>query len=155
LVAAEAVVSGGSIDEFDVAGVLTQLVDKSLIAVDEDDAGARYRLLESIRQYAQERLEAAGDAAEVRRRHPDHYGALPRAASPRLRGRDQVAAANGAARDVDNFRAALDWAVDSASPEHALRLVAPLAVNGVVIGYAAMDWADAAVDIEGAAAQTL
>ena len=53
--------------------MLSQLVDKSLVGVDEDDAGVRYRLLESIRQYAQERLEAAGDAAEVRRRHADHY----------------------------------------------------------------------------------
>jgi predicted ATPase/class 3 adenylate cyclase len=155
LVAAEAVVSGGSIDELDVAGVLTQLVDKSLVVVDDDDAGARYRLLESIRQYAQERLEAAGHSAEVRRRHAAHYVALAEAAGPRLRDRHQVAAANEAAREVDNFRAAFDWAVDSSSPEHALRLVAPLAVNGVVIGYAAMDWADAAVDVEGAAAQPL
>ena len=94
LAAAEAVVSGGSLDEFDVADVLSQLVDKSLVVVDEDDAGVRYRLLESIRQYAQERLEAAGDAAEVRRRHADYFVAVAEAAGPRLRGREQVAAAD-------------------------------------------------------------
>ena len=155
LAAAEAVVSGGSIDEFDVAGVLSQLVDKSLVVVDEHDAGVRYRLLESIRQYAQERLEAAGDAAEVRRRHADYFVAVAEAAVPRLRGREQVAAADEAARDVDNFRAAFDWAVEVPSPDHALRLVAALAVNGVTIGYAAMDWADTAVDIPDAAAHPL
>ena len=131
--------------------MLSQLVDKSLVVVDEDDAGVRYRLLESIRQYAQERLEAAGDAAEVRRRHADHYVAVAEAAGPRLRRGDQIAAAAEAARDTDNFRAALDWAAETPAPDHALRLVAALAVNGMTIGYAAMDWADTAVDIRGRA----
>ncbi len=52
------------------------------------------------------------------------------------------------ARDIDNFRAALDWAVETPSPEHALRLVAPLAVQGR-IGELAMDWAATAVAIPG------
>lgn len=155
LAAAEAVVSGGAIDELDVAGVLSQLVDKSLVVVDDDDAGARYRLLESIRQYAQERLEAAGQAAEVRRRHADYFVALAENAAPRMRGREQAAAADEAARDVDNFRAAFDWAVEVPSPDHALRLIAALAVSSVTIGYAAMDWAYTAVDIPDADAHPL
>ena len=155
LAAVEAVVSGGSLDEFDVADVLSQLVDKSLVVVDEDDASQRYRLLESIRQYAQERLEAAGDAAEVRRRHAEHYVAVAEAAGPRLRGREQIATATEAARDIDNFRAALDWAVETPSPDHALRLVVPLAVNGMTIGYAAMDFADTAAEIPGASEHPL
>ena len=150
LAAAEAVVSGGTLDELDVADVLSQLVDKSLVVVDEDDAGVRYRLLESIRQYAQERLEAGGEAAEVRRHHADFYVARAEAAGPRLRGRDQIVTANEVVRDVDNFRAVLDWAVETSSPDHALRLVEPLGVSGMTIGYAAMDWADSAVDIPGA-----
>ncbi len=148
--AAEAVVSGGALDELDVADALGQLVDKSLVGADESDAGVRYRLLESIRQYAQERLEAAGDAAEVRRRHAEHYVARAEVAGPHLRGQDQMAWANEVARDVDNFRAALDWAVEAPSVDHAMRLVAPLAVHGTVIGYASMDWAKSAVEIPAA-----
>jgi predicted ATPase/class 3 adenylate cyclase len=150
LAAAEAVVSGGALDELDVADVLSQLVDKSLVNVDEHDDGQRYRLLESIRQYGQERLEATGDAAEVRRRHADHYVARAEAAGPRLRGRDQVASNNEITRDNDNFRAVLDWSIETHSPDHAMRLVAPLAVNGMTIGYASMDWAETAVEIPGA-----
>ena len=155
LAAAEAVVSGGSLDEFDVADVLSQLVDKSLVGVDEDDAGVRYRLLESIRQYAQERLEAAGDAAAVRRRHADYFVAVAEGFGPRLRSRDQTVSANEAARDIDNFRAALDWAIETNAPDHAMCLVNPLAVNGVAIGYAVTDWADAATRIPGAAEHPL
>jgi len=150
LAAAEAVVSDGLLDELDVADALGQLVDKSLVGFDEDDVGVRYRLLESIRQYAQERLETAGDAAEVRRRHADHYVAVAEAAGPRLRSRDQITSANEVARDVDNFRAALDWAVETSSPDHALRIVASLGVQQTAIGYAALDWADTAVEISGA-----
>ena len=52
-------------------------------------------------------------------------------------------------RDIDNFRAALDWAVETPSPEHALRLVAPLAMRGRT-GEFAMDWAATAVAVPGA-----
>ena len=55
-------------------------------------------------------------------------------------------------RETDNFRVVLDWAVDTGSPDTALRLVAPLAVNGMAIGYSALDWAEAAVDMPGAEA---
>ena len=156
LVAAEAVVSGGMLDELDVADALSQLVDKSLVGFDDDnDAGVRYRLLESIRQYAQERLETSGDAGEVRRRHADFYVARAEAAAPRLRSRDQIETVNEVARDVDNFRAALDWAVEAPSLDHALRLVASLGVQQTAIGYAALDWAETAVEIPDASGHPL
>ncbi|MCJ7438216.1 MAG: adenylate/guanylate cyclase domain-containing protein [Acidimicrobiia bacterium] len=150
LLAAEAVMSGDDLDALDVADVLGQLVDKSLVLVDDDHAGARYRLLETIRQYAQERLETAGDAAVVRRRHAEHYVTIAEESGPRLRGAEQIAAADAVARDTDNFRAALDWAVETGSVDLALRLVAPLAVNGMAIGYSALDWADTACSVAGA-----
>jgi hypothetical protein len=53
-------------------------------------------------------------------------------------------------RETDNFRVALDWAVETGAPDPALRLVASLAVSGMAIGYSAMDWAENAVDIPGA-----
>jgi predicted ATPase len=75
LSAAESVLASVDLDVSDVVDLLGQLVDKSLVVADNndhDDGGVRYRLLESIRQYAAERLEATGDTAAVRRRHADH-----------------------------------------------------------------------------------
>ena len=144
LAGAEAVLGGDDLDQLDVADALGQLVDKSLVVVDEDSHGARYRLLETIRQYAQERLEASGDAASVRRRHAERYVEVAEQAAPHLRGSDQIASAAEVARETDNFRAALDWAAETASPDLALRMVAPLGVFGTSIGYAAMEWADTA-----------
>jgi predicted ATPase/class 3 adenylate cyclase len=151
LTAAEAVLATDDLDLLDVVDVLGQLVDKSLVVADvsDGDAGIRYRLLESIRQYAQERLQDSGESAAVRRRHADYYVALAETSGPHLRNRDQVQWGRRALRDVDNFRAALDWAVETPSPEHALRLVAPFTVTGIAIGDAARDWADVASTIPG------
>ena len=147
--AAEAVLPGDELDAADVVDVLGQLVDKSLVVVDDaNDGGVRYRLLETIRQYARERLDASGDPVALRRRHADHYVALAEASGPHLRGREHLEWTRVVARDIDNFRAALDWAVETPSPEHALRLVAPLAVGGRT-GELAMDWAATAVAIPG------
>ena len=100
-------------------------IDKSLVvAEDVEDRGTACAtgLLESIRQYAAERLEARGETAAVRRRHADHFVALAEAAGPHLRSRDQIEWVADAPRP-DNFRAALDWAIESPSPDHAIRLV--------------------------------
>jgi hypothetical protein len=148
LAAAEAVLTGDELDQLDVIDVLGQLVDKSLVIVDDDDAGLRYRLLETIRQYARERLDTEGDCAAVRRRHADCYVALAESAGPRLRGPEHLDASHIVMRDVDNFRAVLDWAVETPSAEHALRMVAPLALQGRT-GELAMDWAATAVTIPG------
>jgi len=152
LVAADAVVSDGGSATGDVMDALSQLVDKSLIAVDADDeAGTRYSLWETIRQYANGRLEASGEAAALRRRHACHYVAVAEDAGPRLRSRDQLACWAAVAREIDNFRVALDWAVEAGSADHALRIVAPLAVSYIPVGYTAMAWADTACAIPGAA----
>jgi predicted ATPase/class 3 adenylate cyclase len=149
--AAETVVGGDDLDPLAVVDVLGQLVDKSLVVADPDDDGRlRYQLLETIRQYAQEQLEASGDASTIRRRHADYCVQLAEAAGPRLRSRDQLEWAGRMARETDNFRATLGWAVETASPDHALRVVAALAVYGVRIGYSALDWAESAVTIPGA-----
>ena len=132
LAAAEAVLPDDALDATAVVDVLGQLVDKSLVVVDDTDGGVRYRLLETIRQYAQERLDASGDPIALRRRHADHYVALAETAGPHLRGRDHLEWTGFVARDIENFRAALDWAVETPSKEHALRLVAALAVDGRV-----------------------
>jgi predicted ATPase len=71
LEAAEVVASGGDVDESDVLDLLAGLVDKSLVMVPAE--GGRYGLLETVRQYADERLKEFGEGEEVRRRHLDFY----------------------------------------------------------------------------------
>jgi predicted ATPase/class 3 adenylate cyclase len=148
---AEAVLGGDDLDTLDVVDALGHLVDKSLVLAEaEEDGGLRYRLLETIRQYAQERLEASGETAAVRRCHADHFVAVVEAAGPALRSPEQIACARALAREAENLRTALDWAGETASPDHALRLVAPLAIHGIAIGYTAGPWAEAAVQVPGA-----
>ncbi len=155
LAAAEAVVAGGDIDRGDVVDLLAQLVDKSMLDVDPAAAVLRYRLLETIRQYAQERLEASGEMAALRGRHLRYYMGLAEKAGPHLRSREQVAWASMLALDTDNFRAALDWAVEAILPDEGLRLVIPLMVTGIAPGWLSTDWADIARSIPGASTYEL
>ncbi len=71
LEAAEAVCVGESVEAADILDLLTQLADKSLVVVDTQGGEARYRLLETVRQYGLDRLLEAGETAVVRRRHRD------------------------------------------------------------------------------------
>jgi predicted ATPase/class 3 adenylate cyclase len=155
LAAAEAVVSGGDIDSGDVIDLLTQLVDKSLLDVDPLARGVRYRLLETIRQYAQERLEASAEMAALRGRHLAHYIGLAEKAGPHLRGHQQITWASALALETDNFRAALDWAVEATLPDEGLRLVIPLMVTGIPTGLLSTDWPDVAQSIPGASTYEL
>ena len=85
LEAAEHVCASGGVDEDDVLDLLTRLVDKSLVLAEEAAGGvARYRLLETLRQYGQHKLAAAGAAAPLRGRHAGVYLALAEALAPDL-----------------------------------------------------------------------
>ncbi len=84
LPAAEVVCAGGEIDAADVLDLHSALVEKSLVTVEAE--GSRYNLLETVRQYAQERLEAAGDGDSARTRHLDFHVALAEEAEPCLVG---------------------------------------------------------------------
>jgi predicted ATPase len=155
LAAAEAVVSGGDINSSDVVDLLTQLVDKSLLDVDPAAGGVRYRLLETIRQYAQERLEAGGEMSALRGRHLTYYIRLSETAGPHLRSREQIAWASTLSLETDYFRAALDWAAEATLPAEGLRLVIPLMVTGIPIGWLSTDWADVARSIPDASSHEL
>jgi predicted ATPase/class 3 adenylate cyclase len=128
LEAAEAVCAGGSLNQDDVLGVLTQLVNKSLVVAErEQSQETRYRLLETIRQYALERLAASGEADAVRRRHADYYVALAEAAEPHLRSREQGAWLDRLEVEHDNLRAALGWALAGGDLETGARIAIALA----------------------------
>jgi non-specific serine/threonine protein kinase len=84
LEAAEAVAAGGDVEASNVVDLLTHLVDKSLVEFDRD--AGRYRLLETVRQYAHELLIASGEADEVRMRHLRHFVAFADGAKRQLTG---------------------------------------------------------------------
>jgi predicted ATPase len=123
LEAAEGMCSEG-LPQQDVLDLLTGLVDKSLVLADEQGVDARYRLLETIRQYAGEKLVSAGEAEAVRDRHLDWYLRLAEQAKPELIGPNQVAWLDRLERDQANLRAALEWALERGAGDRALRLVA-------------------------------
>ncbi|MGH2733957.1 MAG: ATP-binding protein, partial [Actinomycetota bacterium] len=93
--------------------LLTRLVDKSLVArVPAEQDQARYRLLESLRQFGRERLRAAGLEDDLRRRHAEHYLELAARAEIGIRGPEQGPLLDRLEADLDNLRAALEWGRD-------------------------------------------
>jgi predicted ATPase/DNA-binding CsgD family transcriptional regulator len=126
LEAAEAVGAGDSIEEADVLDLLSRLVDKSLVMAEvTGDGGVRYRMLETVRQYAREKLEESGETDAVRRRHSGWCLAFAERAEARLQGPEQATWIEHLQREHLNTQAALVWSL-KAEPETALRLVAAL-----------------------------
>jgi non-specific serine/threonine protein kinase len=124
LEAAEAIYEGEGITAEAVLDLLAQLVDKSLVIAEEQDGQGRYRLLETVRQYAAEKLAAGeGESAALRGRHLAYYVALAEGAEAALRGPMQAAAFAGLETEHDNLRAALGWAVASGTGEAGLRVI--------------------------------
>ncbi|MEU4260938.1 BTAD domain-containing putative transcriptional regulator [Streptomyces argenteolus] len=118
--AAEEVCSVEGVDARDVVAFLGSLVDKSLVvAAPDSDGGMRYRLLETVAEYASDRLDEAGERAAVERRHLVHYRELARLAEPRLRGAGQQDAIALFRREYENLRTALRRA-EAARDEHEL-----------------------------------
>jgi predicted ATPase len=128
LAAAEAVTAGGDVDEWDVLDLLTALVDKSLVATEDRDGTTRYRLLETVRDYAAAKFAERGakEATEVRLRHRDHYVAWAEAAQPQLLSWEQAVWLDRVEVEQDNLRAALAQCLADANPEPGLRLVVAL-----------------------------
>ncbi|WP_197283736.1 LuxR family transcriptional regulator [Mycobacterium sp. Marseille-P9652] len=123
--AAQGVAGSGEVERFQVLDLLTLLVDKSLVVAEKIGSATRYRLLETVRQYAQEKLLESGEANAVRTRHCDHYTAL----AIRL---DAPADGNYEQRleqveiEIDNLRAAFEWRRESSAIELALTLASAL-----------------------------
>jgi non-specific serine/threonine protein kinase len=99
----------------DVLDLLTMLVDKSLVLYENRKGEWRCRLLEPIRQYAQEHLNASGEELKIRRRHADYYLAFATEAEPHLMSPEAGAWMDRLEREQDNVRAVLGWVVASAA----------------------------------------
>ncbi|WP_158893383.1 BTAD domain-containing putative transcriptional regulator [Amycolatopsis anabasis] len=127
LVAAEVVCAGDRVEPADVLDVLARLVDRSLVVAADGPEGTRYRLLETVSAYGQERLEEAGEAEPVRLRHARYFTELAERGHERLLGPEQRIWLRRLDREAANLRAALATAVRQADAELALRLVNALA----------------------------
>jgi len=124
LKAAEVIGAGDGIEEEDVLGLLSELIDKSLVVSEPGDNGAmRYRILEPIRQYAQDKLEESEEEVEAaKRRHASFFLALAEKAESELEGPQQQEWLERLDKEHDNLRAALSWALDQGEAELGLRL---------------------------------
>jgi len=150
LEAAEAVCSspmsrlgrGAGGEGLDVLDLLTQLVNKSLVVVErEQGAEARYRLLETVRQYAWEKLAETGEGNRVRAQHLAYYLQFAEDAEPHLFRAEQLDWLARLEREHDNLRVALEWALNGEGddapgpPEAGLRLANALWRFWYVRGY--------------------
>ncbi|OBJ47293.1 hypothetical protein A9W95_06935 [Mycobacterium sp. 1423905.2] len=125
---------------------LSSLVDKSLVVVDDSETRTRYRLLETMRQYAQEQLAASDEVENTRSHHHHHYAAKAFALEDVLA--DHSDRVEQVVVDIDNLRAAFDWSLEIGDAASAARLASalqPLWLGSADFG-AARNWFDIAID---------
>ncbi|MGQ0550991.1 MAG: ATP-binding protein [Armatimonadota bacterium] len=127
LEAAEAICVGEDIEWHEALDLLMQLVDKSLVLMEEQGGTVRYRLLETVRQYGREKLLESGEADVVGGRHRAWYLGLAERAEPELLGSNQATWLERLDTEHDNLRAALErCTADEGDAEAGLRLTAAL-----------------------------
>ncbi|UVO14383.1 LuxR C-terminal-related transcriptional regulator [Mycobacterium sp. SVM_VP21] len=122
LSAAHAVVAGTDLTRNQTLAWITQLVDKSLVTADSTGPTTRYSMLETVRQYALEKVDEAGETDTLGRRHRDHYTALFETQSPD----GYQWHIKQAEIEIDNLRAAFTWSHEHGDTELAARLVSGL-----------------------------
>jgi len=127
LEAAESVCGGEGVESNHILDLMSQLVNKSLVLVETRQAESRYRFLETIRQYAHEKLSEAEDASSMRAKHLAYYVKLAEEAEPELYRSNQIFWMRKLDDELDNLRSALEWAV-AADAKPGLRLFVSLAL---------------------------
>jgi predicted ATPase/class 3 adenylate cyclase/DNA-binding CsgD family transcriptional regulator len=148
--AAESVGGGGDVERYQVLDQLTLLVDKSLVVAESTTGPTRYRLLETVRQYAQEKLGESGEADAVRARHRDYYTSMASALDKPDRA-DHERRLDQAQIEIDNLRAAFAWSRENADTVQALTLASSLQPLWLARGQIreGLAWLDAAVGDDG------
>jgi predicted ATPase/DNA-binding CsgD family transcriptional regulator len=122
LEAAESVCAVEDLEPDETLELLSHLVDKSLVVMREEGGEARYRLLETVRQYGREKLSESGEAGQLRERHAGYYLVLAEEAEPELKGERQVAWLERFEREHDNLRAAISWSLERNNLQDVARL---------------------------------
>jgi predicted ATPase/class 3 adenylate cyclase/DNA-binding CsgD family transcriptional regulator len=123
--AAQAVTGADGVERYQVLDQLTLLVDKSLVAAENTGGTTRYRLLETVRQYALEKLGESGEADAVRSRHRDYYTSMAALLDAPART-DYQQLLDQAEVEMDNLRSALGWNLEESDTERALSLASSL-----------------------------
>ncbi len=123
--AAQAVAGASDVERYQVLDQLTLLVDKSLVVADENGGRTRYRLMETVRQYALEKLGESGEADAVRSRHRDYYTAIA-ALLDAPAGSDYEQRLEQSDTEIDNLRAAFGWSRENSDARLALALTSSL-----------------------------
>ena len=137
LSAAEAVCGSEPLDADDVMDLLSSLVEKSLVMMDEPSTGTRYRMLETIRDYAHDKLVQAAALNDVALRHCEHYFALAKQAREGLKGAEQAQWIERLEAELDNLRSATALALaGGADPFIAVKLAVALQGFWILRGYA-------------------
>jgi predicted ATPase len=152
LEAVEAVCGGEGIDPDAVLELLAGLVARSLVVAGEHGPQTRYRLLETIRQYGEQRLEAAGETKRWRARHASYYAGLLRQVRDQARDPDQeVFWAVRLSAEQDNLLAAWSWAIGTGNIGTAFQMLAGFAPGEVFTTYPLLLPGEAALELPGAA----
>jgi len=150
LEAAESVCEDENIQKHEMLDLLTQLVNKSLILVEHKQGQeTRYHMLETIRQYAREKLWAAGEGESMRRRHLAYFVDLAERAEPNLRAFGMVMWLDRLEMELDNIRFALEYALES-DIEAQLRTASALLWFWHIRGHRneGIDWLERGLPIE-------
>ena len=170
LEAAEAVCVGESSETLDVLDLLSHLVDKSLVVVEQpelratqEQAGSgevRYRLLETVRQYAGSKLMQAGESERARDSHLNYFLRFAEELEPKSTGPDAIAVLDRLEVEHDNLRTALEWSLsrgEERTAEKALRLAGALRTFWYWRGYLSVGrhWLERAIALPGSVAQGL
>jgi predicted ATPase/class 3 adenylate cyclase/DNA-binding XRE family transcriptional regulator len=119
LESAEAVCAGEPVVSFAVMDLLSQLVDKSLVLIDNS---GRYKFLETIRQYALEKLLGSGEIQVIGQRHLSHFLTFAETNGRETLGSNQIVALKQLDEEYENIREAMDWAIETGQVEEATQI---------------------------------
>jgi non-specific serine/threonine protein kinase len=128
--AAKEIATGDGVSKTQVIHLLGQLINKSLVNVrarsEEPKSETRYEMLETIREYAREKLDEFGETEQVRQHHRDFFIGFAEQAEPKLKGAQQLEWLNRLEVEHDNLRAVLQWTHEVGNTEAISRLAALL-----------------------------
>jgi len=148
--AAEHVVSGDGVEDWDVVDALGSLVLKSMVLIDETaDGDARYQMLETLRAYGREQLDERGETDRWRRAHAAYFADRAEVFGEEILGPDELAWRRRLRADLDNLRAAVTWSLDADAPadqQLAIRAITALGYEVTMDRSAGYDeWAERAM----------
>jgi predicted ATPase/class 3 adenylate cyclase len=150
LEAIEHVCSGDPLEPDDVFELLANLVARHLVVADDTGPDTRYRLLETIRQYAAERLAEVGDVASLRRCHCDYFTEFAGIVKQQIEGPGQIEWAVRLARDRDNLQAAMAYALGADDVHRAMAILTQFPFLGLQVDDIVILDADAVLEMPGA-----